>query len=447
LEAFHDDDFSDAANRFYTFLTRTNATFENYGWVQFFLAESFNNLGLSHAAVTYYYLVAKMRLQPEVIGTALSRLETIARTKPFDEDLVYEQLIYDSDFGTLPPQIASWVGYAQGLMDYTHGFNDWGERHFKTIDPNSTYHLSALYLQAVEAVRERRDNEAFDLIQLVLRSPIREPIAKNQARLALARLLFERSDFGEAIENYDQVTQVDLSYEQGLILTEKAWAAYYVNDHMRALGFLHALGAPSYEPFLFPDVYLLKAIIYKDLCHYLAAKNVVRAFKFRYGRALEQLKERIPLDRIERIRRAAVLEGPLARRTHFLQLLRQEVVTLSDVSSGWEKSGLLKHAQSIYAQALDVQNRVWQKDFTKAGDHVAERLLETAEQVNILDYETGLEIYRPLDERAAAISLEEETAWPDKSLNVYYDFDGEYWNDELHDYHVMITSRCIGQDK
>lgn len=444
LNMFHDGDYDNSANTFYMFLTHTNATFDNYGWAQFFMAENFNSMGLVHAAVTYYYLVAKTRIQPEVIGTSLERLEEISRTKPFDEDLVYNQLIYDSDFGVLPPQIASWVGYVQGYYDYLHAFNDWGDRHFKAIDPNSPYRLNALYLQAVHAVRERRDNEALDLIQMVLSSPVSEPLIKNQARLALARLLFERSEFQEAIENYNQVNQVNLSYEQGLILTEKAWSAYYVNDYVKALGFLQALGAPSYESFVYADMYLLKAIIYKDLCHYLAAKNVVRAFRFRYGRALEQLKQRQPVERIERIRRAAIMEGPLARRTRFLQSLRHESEVLSSVGGGWSRSGLLKHAQAIYAQTMKQQNHVWQKDFKKAADRVALRLLDTAEQINVLDYETNLEVYKPLEDRQGAVA-EEAADSPDKSTNVYYEFDGEYWNDELHDYQVMITSRCMGK--
>ena len=32
------------------------------------------------------------------------------------------------------------------------------------------------------------------------------------------------------------------------------------------------------------------------------------------------------------------------------------------------------------------------------------------------------------------------------SRDVYYVFDGEYWNDELHDYRFRIETRCFGED-
>ena len=39
---------------------------------------------------------------------------------------------------------------------------------------------------------------------------------------------------------------------------------------------------------------------------------------------------------------------------------------------------------------------------------------------------------------------------PEKSIpiggpNVHYDFDGEYWNDELHNYRFRIEDRCVGE--
>jgi hypothetical protein len=30
--------------------------------------------------------------------------------------------------------------------------------------------------------------------------------------------------------------------------------------------------------------------------------------------------------------------------------------------------------------------------------------------------------------------------------DVAYDFDGEYWNDELHSYHLFLSSRCLEQE-
>ena len=34
----------------------------------------------------------------------------------------------------------------------------------------------------------------------------------------------------------------------------------------------------------------------------------------------------------------------------------------------------------------------------------------------------------------------------DGHAQVVYGFDNEYWNDELRDYHLFITTRCLEQE-
>ncbi|MBC7794073.1 MAG: hypothetical protein H7Z43_10225, partial [Clostridia bacterium] len=61
LGDFYGKKYADAATGFWGYLKNANAADDNYEWSQFFLAESLRELGLTHAAVQYYYLVAKTR--------------------------------------------------------------------------------------------------------------------------------------------------------------------------------------------------------------------------------------------------------------------------------------------------------------------------------------------------------------------------------------------------
>lgn len=442
LANFHDHHYVHAAAQFYAYLHGATATAENYGWAQYFLAESLAGLGMWHGASVYYYLVAKTRSQPEVLNEALERLQAISRHHAFDEFLIFEDLLADAEFGTLPPVLNAWVQYVQGLSDYQKGFTDWGDKHFLAIDKSSPYYLEAQYVRGVHAVRERHDDEATDRFANISDSNTNAPLVKNKARLALARLLFDRGYYADAFPLYDKVEQVDLSYEQAQILTEKAWTAYYLKEYPKALGLLHALGAPSYAEYFLPDEYLLRGLIFKDLCHYLSAKNVVRAYRFKYGRALEQLKERQPMERIGRIRGAASAQGSISRRSQFLRALRHELDQLGDVRGAWTDSGLAQHLQTLYENALADQAHRWKTEFGRAADAVAMRLLDTTEQINLLDYEVSMDIYKPLDPRDAKLP-EDKKVLPNNKRNVLYEFDGEYWNDELRDYQYFISSRCF----
>ena len=446
LNEFHSEQFGSAAGDFYIFLTRAPGGTDNYGWAQYFMGECLYNLGYTYAAQVYYYLVAKTRSQPEVLVDTLSRLESITHTQVFDEELIYKDLVYDGDFGVLPPNLSSWVGYVQGKYDYRRNSVDWGERHFKVVDKDSPYMLETEYVRAVAAVRARRDTEALARFNGILKSPQDALEVKNRAQLAKARLQFEQNQYDEAIASYDQVTKVELSFEDAEMLTEKAWSAYYKQDYAHALGLLHALRAPSYDAFFFPESYLLSALIYKDLCHYLAAKNMVRSFRFKFSRTLEQLKQRLPMEHIDRIRRATAYEGELGHRSHLLQALRQERLNVAS-ESGWYRNGLQKHMRALYDSALKTHDRLWHEQFAREADVVSLRLLDTVEQMNILDYEISLDIYKPLDDRTLSLAPTPQLKLPDPGNHNYYEFDGEYWNEELGNYRFYITSRCFGTDQ
>ena len=49
---------------------------------------------------------------------------------------------------------------------------------------------------------------------------------------------------------------------------EEAWTRYNLGQIHAAMGILTTLDAPSFRDEFLPDKYLLRALIYRDLCHY-----------------------------------------------------------------------------------------------------------------------------------------------------------------------------------
>ncbi len=181
-----------------------------------------------HAAVQYYYLVAKTRSRPEILPLALDRLETLSRTRPFDDTLLFDDLLYDSEFGFLPENLANWVQFVQGYYDYRNDFVDWGNRHFDQVKTDSAYYLRALYIKGVYALKKKKDDEALALFDTVVNSPVDKDgkdlfaqDTKNQAHLAMARLLYDMQEWKMSLEQYDMVKQIDLSFNQAQLLLEK----------------------------------------------------------------------------------------------------------------------------------------------------------------------------------------------------------------------------------
>lgn len=443
LEDFHGQQYASAAAGFWSYVRSGDESSEKYEWAQFFLAESLRELGLVHGAVQYYYVVAKTRSRPEILPEALARLEHVSRTRPFSESLIYEDLLYDSEFGLLPQNLSDWVQYVQGLYDYRFDFVEWGNRHFEQISPQSPYALKAQYVKAVYALKKQRDDEALGILDVIVNSPVDAQDVKNRAHLALARLLFDIERYADAMMEYEQVVQIDLSFEQAQLLLEKAWVSYHLGDFKRAMGLLHALKAPSYARFFLPDAFVLRGLILKQLCHFIPAKRVVREFRFAYNRALDDVRRRVPLENIRAVTRGATQDGDISRRTDFLRSLQRERELIDRYDSDWEDAGLDKHLRRVYDLEMREQARLWRADFDTTADAAALELLESEEQVNLLDYEIGLDIFKRLKAEEARRTAEEHIVIPYDSANVYYEFDTEFWNDELHSYQFFINSRCF----
>jgi TolA-binding protein len=443
VEDFYDGRYPEAAAGFWGYIHYGETSAENYEWAQYFLAECLRKLGLWHGSVMYYYTVARTRQRPEILPDALGRLEAISRRRPYAEALILEDLLYDSEFGFLPTQLNDWVQYVQGLYDYRNGFIDWAKLHFGNISKTSRYALDAMYVEAVYALKHGKDDQAVAMFDSIVQSDVDNPEVKNLSNLSLARLLFDMGRYKDAWVTYNKVVQIDLSFEQAELLLEKAWSAYFMGDRRTAMGLLHALEAPSYDTYFLPDAYVLRGLIFKDLCHFIPAKRVIRSFRFKYQRALDQLHRRLPMAKIQPILDAATQEGRIGRRTAFLRTLEAERRLIEEFDSYWEDVELDKHLRRVYDLEIREQSRLWRIEFEKSSDAAALGLLEIEEQVNLLDYEIGLDIFKRLKAEEARRAVEQPIIIPYDSANVYYEFDEEYWNDELHSYKYFITTRCF----
>jgi len=435
--------YAESAAGFWGYVRFGTPAAEKYEWAQFLLGESLAHLGLWHAATHYYYQVAKTRSRPEILPDALSRLEAITRFRPFDESMVYDDLLYDSEFGSLPPQLADWVQYVQGLYDYRNGYLDWAERHFNAIRPVSSYAARAQYVRAVHAIKSSRDDTGIKLLEQVASNPAAEPKIRNEALLARARLHFDRGQYQEALAAYDQVKQIDLSFEQAQLMLEKAWAAFKSKDYRKAMGLLHALYAPAYSKYMLPDAYLLRGLIFKDLCHFIAAKGIVRSFRFALEPTIASLHRRTPMDKIPVLVEGAREQGAMGAIAKVIDALQNERKLIQSFVGPWEDVELDKHLKRLYDLELREQQRQWDIGFTRTSDTLALALLDTEEQINLLDYEVGLDIFRRFKHGQASQLREETLTVPYDSSSVYYEFDTEFWNDELHSYSYFINSRCF----
>lgn len=442
LAAHSKGDARKAAGLFQTWLRAQARTADGYDTAQHLLAIDLARLGLVHAALTIEALVVQDRTRPELLPEALANLEKWTQATPHDETRIEEELLHGTDFGSLDGPAKAFVLYQQGALDLKLGSDRWSQARFAELPEGSGWKARAKLLTAAARLARAGPEAAAQLavFEEIAADAEAPRDVKNDAHIQAARLQFEAGKFDLALTHYTAVDLPELDSGRGQLYLEEAWTRYRLGDGSRAMGLLAALDAPSFRALFLPEKFQLRALIFKDACHWLAAKRAARGLLRRYRPALEAIRERQDLTQVPLIAEAALQKGSGARAERFLAQLRKERDELVRYAGSWSESGLQQRLASIYSLALSEAQRRRQLELEKGAIRVADELLAAVEQVNLVDYEVGLALYRR--QRASQTSgLVFADALP-KEGEVGFEFDGEYWNDELQSLRFALADRC-----
>lgn len=441
LQEYFGGDTEEAARDLFAYVEGSPGTDENHAWGEYFLARALVDLGLRQAGASYLAQVAQERSNPQVLPRALEALHRLTDV-PHDEFLIDQQVFGSLDLGFLPPDVENYVNYEQGLYDLKVGNQRWADTHFSKLTPGTSEASRARFAVLVDKLKKEKDvsKETVDAFFALTQDDKLTEDARNEARLAVARLRYERKDFKGALEAYESVKLPALDPGRATLYLEEAWTRYRLGEVRAAMGLLQTLDAPSFRDAFLPDKYLLRGMIYRDLCHYLPAKRAAKELVRHYADSLEAIHERDDLTRDLRLRRAAEAEGQTLHAAKFLTSLKLETERLSRFAGSFGDR-LFSHLAKLYALETAEATRRHEQKLSASVRDVADRLLTAAEQERLLEYEVGLKLYERIKKGARqVISPEDPKIGSDK---VVFPFDGEYWNDELRDYRVSLKSRCI----
>jgi hypothetical protein len=432
----------DAAAKLFTYIEGMPSTDENYAWAQFFLAKSLIDLKLKHAGAVYLARIARERTNPAVLPKALAELQKLTDL-PHDEVMIDEQVFGALDLGFLPEDIAGYAHYQQGLVDLRVGNERWATTHFSKLPEGSPEASRAKYAMLVTRLKASKKDfprEMIDQFLELAKDPKLTLDARNDAMLAVARLRYELQDYQGALEGYELVKLPELDTGRATLYLEEAWTRYQLGQVHAAMGLLTTLDAPSFREEFVPEKYLLRALIYRDLCHYLPAKRSAKELTRKYAESLDAIREREDLTKDPRLLRAAAAHGPAKRARRFLESLDLEGEQLGRYAGSFGDR-MFSYITRVYDLSRAEGQRVYDARLHEAVRQEADKLLRASEQVRLMEYEVGLKLYERVKKGAKLVPLLEEE--PLKSGQVAFRFTDEYWNDELRAYRFSLKSRCI----
>jgi hypothetical protein len=441
LKDYFDNKQEQAARKLYAFIESTPPTDENYSWAQYFLARCLIDLSLRHAGAVYLAKVAHERSNPQVLPKTLEALKVLTQV-PHDEILIDEQIFGSLDLGFLPDSVSDYANYQQGLVDLRVGNERWAKTHFVKLDDEGVEASRAKFALLVTRLKNAKqvDDQVIDDFLELSKDQKLTMEARNEARLAVARLRYEKKDYDGALKAYDMVQLPSLDPGRATLYLEEAWTRYNLGQLRATIGLLTTLDAPSFRDEFLPDKYILRALVYRDLCQYLPAKRAAKELTRRFSDSLEAIRERDDLTQDFRLRRAANSHGSTKRASKFLESLNLEGEQLGRHAGGFGDR-LYKHLTHVYDLAHAEAERLYQQRLRDAVREEADKLLRADEQVRLMEYEVGLKLYERVKRGAKLVQPEKETQLT--SAQIAFKFTGEYWNDELRSYRVSIPSRCI----
>lgn len=433
---FNSKRYQETCQDLFRFLSAKTPDDAEYEWAEFFFGLSLKKIGFNHAAMDTLANVVTRKPNPKIVAYTLELMEEISRTTPFDRDLVVDRAICDQSYDFVDTKIQDFVHYYQGEYDWEHGLFEWGDNHFALIRPDTYYYNMFLFKKALRTIYEGRTEEAIALLSDVIKKTENGTTLKDDARKTLARLYYEKGEFDKADFLYLQIEMNIV--EQASTLLERAWSHYRMGNAERAMGLLYSFEAPSYVHSFTPEFYILKSFIYKDVCHYKSALNVLEHFKARYGTSLEGIYQRRP-PQDNKAMLLVILNKPKVKRVwRFLNLLDRELELAQKNSDDALKTYLVE-LYTLKKEEAETKFRILMRD---EYEKMANKMLQFEEEAHLMEYEIGLDMYQ----RVYTYHYEEEQADTAKTdegpKQTVYAFQGEFWNDELDDYKVELPNKC-----
>jgi tetratricopeptide (TPR) repeat protein len=283
------------------------------------------------------------------------------------------------------------------------------------------------------------------------------------------RVLYEAGKFDQAEKVYDTISKYSFVYTD--ILFEQGWNAYAKGEFNRTLGKLVSYNSPSLKFVLNSEVDVLRAQTYLEMCLYKDANDIAKAYPQTYQRLAELIKSVTnsygtnmgqyfemgrrnsgqalhaddPVHRLfNRFVRSPYFQTTLAaekalteERSAIDRFVRgpgnEKFNTFLKMVNDWRRNQVRQLGGSFIRNSMNDHYEVLISDLEKMGFIRLEILSRAKKSLMDLD--------KPVDQKVLARSrgMKEPKRRGDQ---MYFDFNGEFWNDEIGDYVFALDSEC-----
>lgn len=465
FQALRDRDFEGAAALFAD-LETSAPTEELRLDSELALAESCFKRGLYNSALRQYSYMLKAGPRHPHYLEAVEGVVSISEA--LHEDFITGSILdreYNDEFARLPEAVLSKVNYIVGVVSYRKDKREDAAAFLSAVPRDSSSFARARYLAGVVFARLPQNEKALEAFLDVLRLSDGHGYAdlaslKPLAQLGVARTYYAMGRYPEAVKAYDAVPRFGEHWDASLL--ESGWARFQNDDPGGALGALQALHAPQFAGSFQPESWILKATIYYERCLYDDAKAALAGFEQAYLPVAEKLTALLEAEKgndfYYDLMAGGSRELPRAVKTS-LRANRRLAGLLSSLDALDREKRVLEQSQALRgtklsAELLSALGESRKVAVQLAGSFVRKRLDDAAQTLAAFDrqrvalrfeiakaeaalYEARRDSSAFLREQALDRPAMPSPAWE------YWQFQGEFWLDEIGYYRYTLKSGCL----
>lgn len=288
-------------------------------------------------------------------------------------------------------------------------------------------------------------------------------ISRDYCVVGIPRSQFAIQKFTDAHSSYMDLEKS--SYIWPEILFEEAWNSFYLKDYNRTLGKLVTYKAPVFNYIFNPEIEVLKALSYMEMCLWEDSKNTVEAFYNKYEKENESYKKYIDSlgkdyklyyslvkEHSEgKLKNNAILNTALAsvsRDPAYLELYssfnsgRDEIERMKAVGNERMRAVLNENLK----ESLNTQRNLIGSYVRGQLQLYAAQIVKAFEDMSYIKLEVlakrKTELYEDLSLRKGERARGDIAHLKRTDKQYFWTFNGEFWADELGDYVFSLKSEC-----
>ena len=392
-----------------------------------------------------------------------------------DEDLLY-YIVSQIKEREFPIVQRDKLYFYSGVASYNKSNYKKARYYFSRIKRGSKFYSRSIYYRALTYAEENKVKRSAQLFRdLIGLHPSITDSNHAAGYMGLARVLYQGKKFNQSIAAYRSVPKDSKHFHDALL--ENSWNFLRSGKFRSALSNFQTLHSKFYQDFYQPESLVLRAYVYLYICKYYEMEKVLDLFNTLYGPVKKDVNQalrwrnlytsyfnavteskKLKNEGVESVARYSIspillnriMKNPKFKiYSQYLDKIKQEKIVMENLPESWKRDRVGRNASYILNSRITTSQKL-------AGKLIKSILLSARKDLKNLSTSAEYLRYDMLRGKRESIKKRIANRYADvKQIDSkisrnyyiqngyeYWPFHGEYWLDEIGNYHYLGRHNC-----